>query len=332
MRWMLGYLIGIYLYLLSDMILSFIISLPMGLYLLSFSIFGKECGRTAKNEKFVWRNCHFSVFPVAIFGKPYIKEKEDLFFAFSKLIINAVIFVSIFLFVMIKNKVGIFGMGFVSGITAGSAFCAIIYLVLSFIKILKGDNRILYKLTNAELEKLKNGTSFSQINIYPEMAANKKINRTFRATQWNFCCYNALDKHDYVALGNYLRQMDELLKGPNGYDTFISYTLCYYHIIFYSSYINPNRINAMKFYGVIKDRLESDMEPNGRRVLAYYQLYIMNRPDLAAVTIDQAEQAIIKRTGDDIFTQAELKLEKRLINEIKDNIRRTNEAVNKLPI
>ena len=65
MRWMLGYLIGVYLYLLSDMILSFIISLPMGLYLLSFSIFGKECGRTAKNEKFVWRNCHFSVFPAS---------------------------------------------------------------------------------------------------------------------------------------------------------------------------------------------------------------------------------------------------------------------------
>ena len=151
-------------------------------------------------------------------------------------------------------------------------------------------------------------------------------NKNIRAIQWSLCCYNALDKGDYKALAGYLSQIDDMLKLPNGYNKFIGYTQCYYHIIFYSSYINPNKANAIKFYNVIKERLESDMDPCGRRVLAYYQYYVLSRPDLAIVTINQAEEALAKRAGTNVFTDAEYRFEKDLIEKIKTNMANDSEA------
>ena len=70
---------------------------------------------------------------------------------------------------------------------------------------------------------------------------------------------------------------------------------------------------------MIKFRLEADMEPAGRRVLAAFQLYIMNRPDLAAASITQAEQ-FLDNHEDSFLEDAELKLERKLIDELKSKI------------
>ena len=60
------------------------------------------------------------------------------------------------------------------------------------------------------------------------------------------------------------------------------------------------------------------MDPNGRRVLAAYQLMILNRPDLAAVTLYQAEEAFYHLPK--VYTEAEVELDKKFIAELKNRL------------
>ncbi len=324
--WAIGYFVGLYLYFVIDIILSFIIGKITGMYMMSFSLFGKEGGRASRTDSFTWRKCRFSLIPTYVFGKPRLSSKEDFIYTFTKQIINILLFGGFFLYVMMSFNTGYLVKNIMRGMSGGTFMFSIVILLATLFGVFTGDNKTLYKLNRAELEKLWNGSSFSEINIYPGLAADKSGNKSIRAIQWSLCCYNAMEKGDYNALANYLRQMDEMLKTPNGYNKFIGYTQCYYHIIFYSSYINLNKANAIKFYDVIKERLESDMDPNGRRVLAYYQYYVLNRPDLAIVSINQAEEALAKRTGSDVFTDAEYRFEKKLIEEIKTHMANDSEA------
>ncbi|MBR6402499.1 MAG: hypothetical protein IKS48_03865 [Eubacterium sp.] len=80
---------------------------------------------------------------------------------------------------------------------------------------------------------------------------------------------------------------------------------------------NPN--NAMKFYEKIRPILETDMDLNGRRVLAYFQYYVLKRPDLAEITLAQADKA--EENVKAVLSKTEQKYEQKLIEELRENMR-----------
>ena len=97
-----------------------------------------------------------------------------------------------------------------------------------------------------------------------------------------------------------------------------------YGLIFQSmnSTVNMNLSTIFHLRGVnftIRNELERDMDPNGRRVLAYYQYYIMKNPELADKTIREAEAALTNEESL-IFSKAELDLERKLIRQLRVNM------------
>lgn len=55
-------------------------------------------------------------------------------------------------------------------------------------------------------------------------------------------------------------------------------------IIFYYSYINRNAEKAVYYFGEAEDDLKHDMDSNGRRVMAYYEYYILGQREQAKKT------------------------------------------------
>ena len=129
---------------------------------------------------------------------------------------------------------------------------------------------------------------------------------------------------NFNALNGIVRQLDLALRkhGPNS--DYIETTLDvygYYDILFYSSYVNQNHNHAVRIYNLIKPTLDADKDANGRRVKAYYEFYVMNQSQQASITLNQAIEAL--RDIDTVInTKAEIDLERRLIEELQDNMTR----------
>ena len=322
MLWFIGYFFGLYLYVVMDILLSLIVGKSMGMSLLVINIFGNEGRRIYSKEKLKWTKGRFYLFPSAFYGKKFISKSEDFYFTVIKLVVSTAIFLGLAIYLNLKYKAGIWGRGFTLGISDGTVLFSLVVCFLTIKRYISSTNKELCDRIYEQKDILWGGSEFGKIKVYPELAADNRNNRAFRLMEYTFCCLNALDRGDYNTLGGYLRQVDEMLvnKSTSGkYDVSFPYTSLYYMIIYYSACINPNRANAIKFYEMIKFRLEADMEPAGRRVLAAFQLYIMNRPDLAAASITQAEQ-FLDNHEDSFLEDAELKLERKLIDELKSKI------------
>ena len=257
-----------------------------GYFLMRIRIFNSEGYRINPEKKLEWRrSSKFMLYPVAAYAKlPYSAEEEE-----KKLAI------------IVDTIMGILTMVY------GILICSMYWGV---------NNRF-----QEAVKQLKNGATFEQLELSQEGLDNPKIRGNVKCAYLSLCWYKAYSLMNYQAMGMYCKMMDTELKklGSGVYPADSLYDGYYGIIIFYSTYINPNYTNAIRFYNIVRKNLETDMEANGRRILAYYQFYVLKRPELAAITISQAEQAL-DASNDSIMTPAEINLERKLIDELRNNM------------
>lgn len=320
--YVLGSFIGLYLAFFIGAGIQILVGMAMGLTLFHFSVYGIEFRRSGFKDKFQFTKSRFKILPLVMCTKKNLTEKEDLIYTGICGLLKLILFGGLFMLYVIPHKKDMDyyrGVQFLCGMFTGMLIYAISYIVLYILVIAKGSNNNLMKVNRRAFDQLWAGASFSELDINPAYAEDKSIGKLMRCSHLNLCCGRALEQGDYNGLTNIVRKLDEILYMVNDYDRFEAYTGCYYQILFYSTYINQNIQNAMKFYNIIGQRLESDMDPNGRRILAYYQYYILKQPDKAEVSLRQAEEAI-NNMQDSFFTKAEIDLEKKFIKELKFNM------------
>lgn len=321
---LLGILIGIEIFQIFYFAVNSLISKMFGQTLVRFRIFSFEGKRTKKDQKLEWsKNNKFVPYPSAFYGKLDLQIHEDeerktvyVILAVLGVVVMTYSAVICTMFWGVNNPSGKLFMG--------SAFGVIAFLVVFIYAVLNTtskENKILLDRYDTAIRQLQDGATFEQLVLPLDGLDNPKIRDNVKCAYLNMCALKDIALRDYNHLSNIVRRLDAcLLKMGNGsYTRDTMYYRFYYPIIFYSTYINPNYSNAIRFYNIIKDSLESDMDANGRRVLAYYQYYIVKRPDLAAVTLGQAEQALENFNGNPI-TQAEINTERILIEELRNNM------------
>jgi hypothetical protein len=273
------------------------------------------------DDKLSWTMGDVHILPSASVIKKSMTEKEHYTVNIIHMFLLLFLYGGLFLIhVAVYRNVILSDMAtLVRELLLGGLVFAVIHIIFWIgVNAKPSNSRVLVKNLNA-INELNQGARYADLDLDPSYIRDKSINKGLRATHINLCCSKALETENYELLGSYMYDIDQMLWIYNQYSKENFYTPCYYHILFFSTYINPNVQNAMKFYNVIKDELEKDMDPNGRRVLAYYQYYIMRNPELADKTIRAAEDALAKyELG--WFSKAEIELERKLIRQLRVNM------------
>lgn len=293
-------------------------------------IFGKTGRKKKEDSSYTWSNDKFVFLPVFVLNMDLQDDIDSKMKKLNMSMYLVLLFLSsIYAFVILY----FFWMNpqFGPTILRASAWMVLINAVLSFFKhlytvFIKGED--LASFTRNKMMSIKNGSTFEQLDMSIPDGMFEKGSRKDKVLYLHLCYCKALWMKNFTALNNLVRQMDLALRkhGANTeytYDTMSVFG--YYDILFYSSYVNHNAAHAVRIYNIFKPRLEADMDPNGRRVLAYYQFYVQKQAQEASITLNQAIEALHKAEMDpdrNDVTQAEIDLERRLIEELQDNMTR----------
>ena len=107
-----------------------------------------------------------------------------------------------------------------------------------------------------------------------------------KTTKYDLLLYENLRFMQKLSLGLYseLLPIVEFLEGNLTKGYIRSEASVYCAIIFYYSYINRNAEKAVYYFGEAEDDLKHDMDSNGRRVVAYYEYYILGQKEQAKKT------------------------------------------------
>ena len=321
-----GLFVGLEMYYIITAIITIIVSKSAGMFLSGVKIFNKQGIRTNPESEMKWiKSDKFSIVPMIGYSKLGISAEEDKKNTVTIEIIMGLIVMIYAIFSCsqfwgVRSGIGSFFMG--------STFSMIIMMgvvVFYSIKLMNDESAVLQNKYNAIIAQLRSGATFEQIDIPMNMVLSPKVRGEIKCAFLNLDFYKTLSRRDYVALGNITRRLDQELKelGRGTYTKEALHIGFYYPIIFYSTYLNPNHANAIRFYNIAKTVLEADNDPNGLRVKAYYQLYVLKKPELAAITASQAEQGL--NNGDcPAMVPAEREMERRLIEELRDNMMKMN--------
>ncbi|MDE6024136.1 MAG: hypothetical protein K2G45_01645 [Lachnospiraceae bacterium] len=104
-----------------------------------------------------------------------------------------------------------------------------------------------------------------------------------KTTKYDILMYEGLRFMQKLYLGFYseLLPIVEFLEGNLTKGYIRSEAPVFYTIIFYYSYINRNAEKAAYYFGEAEDDLKHDMDSDGRRVMAYYEYYILGQKEQA---------------------------------------------------
>ena len=291
-------------------------------------IFGKA-GRKKKGEDhYTWSNDKFTLLPLLVLN---MDLEEGIDSKFKRLniamylvnILLAGLYAFVILYFFWKNP------RFGPRILRESAWIVLGTGILSLIRQLyvmyiKGED--LASFTRTKILALMSGATLEQMDMSIPDGMFEKGSRKDKVLYLHICYLKALWMKNFAALNNLVRQMDIALRkhGANSeytYDTMSNFG--YYDILFYSTYVNHNASHAIRIYNLIKPTLEADMDPNGRRVLAYYQFYVLKQAQEASITLNQAIDGLhdwdIGIDGNQT-TKAEMEVERRLIEELQNNM------------
>ncbi|MBR6403493.1 MAG: hypothetical protein IKS48_08945 [Eubacterium sp.] len=318
-----GLLVGLEIFGILQSIVTTIISKMSGMFLMSVGIFSIRGTRTYETEKLKWsRKAQFSITPVVTYGKVSVTAEElrKTTITIESFLGLIVMIYSVFVcsqFWGVRNSSSTFFMS--------TAFMMIICLIAharSFIKNFNKENLGLINRYADILDQLRNGATYEQIQV-PVIDNNSKCSGSLKCAFLTLSYNKAFVLKDYANLGKITRMIDTELRtmGKGSYTTEPTCIGFYYLIIFYSTYINPNYANAIRFYNIVKRDLEADTNTDGLIVKAYYQFYIMKRPEMAAITISKAEQALDDRVNPNLVP-AEIDMERKLIEELRNNMTR----------
>lgn len=297
-----------------------------GAWISSVRIFGKNGQKNSRDASRIWHRDKFVFLPKVILQvspeEGYAEEIKRMNTIMNLLTFMLLgIYAFVFLFLTWREY------SFWATCLKYSAFFAVVETVILFIKFINYKLSKGYQLETIcqeRLNELKNGAAFENLNMSVPDGVIEKADRKGKIFYYHLCFCKSLVNKNYTALNGIVRQIDAALrkKGPNS--GYVDERLCsigYYDILFYSTYINPNPGHAQRIYYFIRTILEADMDVNGRRVLAYYQFYIQKQFQAASITVNQAVNAL-QTIDPEIFTQAELNLERSLLEELQDNMTR----------
>lgn len=131
-----------------------------------------------------------------------------------------------------------------------------------------------------------------------------------KTTKYDLLLYENLRFMQKLSLGLYseLLPIVEFLEGNLTKGYIRSEASVFYTIIFYYSYINRNDEKAVYYFGEAEDDLKHDMDSNGRRVMAYYEYYILGQKEQAKKTAMDGLKVIDKFSICDEEREQERKL------------------------
>ncbi len=137
---------------------------------------------------------------------------------------------------------------------------------------------------------------------------------SLKTTRYDLLLYENLRFMQKLSLGLYneLLPIVEFLEDNLMQGYMRSEGSVYGAIIFYYSYINRNEKKAAYYFGKAEDDLRHDMESDGRRVMAYYEYYILGQKEQAVKTAMDGLKVIDKFS----ICDEERKMERKLLEYI----------------
>ncbi len=244
-----------------------------------------------------------------------LTEKEDIRYTVISLAIKSVIAVALGA-ICIVNGYGNFDMyeesleNFLMGIGLGLVFHTIYYFVYFLHYMITRKTRLMAFVKKIGKDYI-NGYPIEYMNLPPLESLNLKGNPFEKHMYQN---YRFMQK---LCQGSYQELIPIVLWTENNFEVeLMKYeTGSYYNLVFYYSYINHDLHKANKYFNAIKEELLNDMDSNGRRVLAYYQMYILRDPMIARATATDGLRVISQFSIGNAEKEFESKLLNNLINE-----------------
>lgn len=329
-----GMLLGAYI-----MALSILVTIRiMNLMLVQVRIFGKRGSRESHKEDMKWYKDKFILYPLLVYKdfslldkydtstpemmKAYLDETDKRRKIANFSTMGFVGVMASFYIVVICNNFW-YTRSFLAGFLMGSCFGLLLYLFLSAKSVISynnSNNLALRREINRLDKELLGGATYSQLESPISRINDKGVTKDVKLSLLYVAAMKAILRNDNKGLSNTIREIDTALR-KNGMGSEFKYEpmFCdyYYLILYFSSFVNVNGRNAFKIYNVIKNTLENDISMSGRRTLAYYQFCIMKKPELAAITISQAEEALLNADRETNY-KAQLEMEHFLIEQLRD--------------
>lgn len=200
---------------------------------------------------------------------------------------------------------------FVMGLAIGIVLFCIVDWVLLLKLLINKDNHLFYVVKKIGRD-LKNGYPIEYIDM-PQLES-----MPHKRTPLDENYYQSMRFMQKLYMGNY----GELMPIVNWYENHLimdvqKYQIpSYGNVVFYYSYISQNPDKARVYYDRAREELENDVDANGRRILAYYQLYILKNPAKAR----EFAQAGLNVLNVGCLSQIERNLEEKLLNNLLEII------------
>ena len=301
-----GGLIGIILFSYINSLANVIACKCTSFFVMHVKLLGKTGYRRRKTKPLKWIKCKFSLFCYVTGGfevKDYTEQDNRNYKIIT--IVGTVIPAVLIAAFPVLNAI-VYGAGlitFTGGIGTGMLIFLILY-ISGIIKAMNKDMRAYMDTCRVAMLQLKEGYSYNQLSLPTGLLSVKKVNTYSRSRYLTLLSMKAISQKDYTMLNGYIRELDLTFKGgrPNGIFVYNElYLDGYMLIMYYSTFINPNLPNAQKIYNLIKDGLVFLNDTPEIIILAYYQFYVMKRPDLAALTVNQARENIAYAGENEMF-------------------------------
>lgn len=290
------------------------VQLPMGFKIknLKFlvwdiSYINGEYRRTTRN---------FTPFCQHTFIKFGITDKEDMVATTITMAVETIVTIIIFLFSFnwAKDYFDIWEddiYTFVMGIAIGVVFQMVVKWSLYIWFLATKDKQLIYFMKNI-VKECERGYDFETMNLPELEKLELKSTKIHRHNYQNMRYEQKMVTESYAELAPIVNWFES-----NFEKDFAQYEApSYANVVFYYSFISPNIQKAMKYYNIAREELENEVDSNGRRVLAYYQLYVMKKPALARETAI----AGLKVLNLGMALEVERQLEKKLLNQILETI------------
>lgn len=323
-----GLFLGLLLYSVIRSTVVFVSGKAAGFYLASFNLFGFHYMRAVPTEPLKKHKGKFTIFPSLIMSKINLDPKEDKRLAITEAVIHIIVvaIISVIIcYLWVVPSIGgrkPFYLTFHAGIVESMVLMsfALLFVTLNIIGNAETQLRNEY---NAAIKNLRDGFGYAQLNISRQRIQGITLSDSIKILYLDMCFNVALEKKDVQEMSAVLRELDPILTKDSTLSNMkragLPYQGAYYSVLLFSSYIRTHQGNAMRYYQYIKEFIEEDMDFNGRTILAFYNYRILNRSDVAAELLIQAENNLI--TADELkFPRASKNLYKRLIEELKDSL------------
>lgn len=306
-------ILSTYVYGVYSILLGSIMGFRMERLSVLFITFVREQERmVVKFDKF-FLNCNLEM-KMKVFN-----EKKDKLFCYlvAALMLLSSIGVAILMY-FYGNKTDELIKAVQDGIVAGFAAFAIytLYVTISVVK-----SKLRYRC-NAYMKQLKGGAGYEELDFSLEeikrpkdMNEKKDVETLFRCTLLWMYHFKAYVEGDFETLREIVALKKEYL--PMNFQR--PYFGCLGSIVFYHTYIEPDMNEARKYYNIAPDLFVQDSDVNGRRILAYYQYYVLDNVALAKQTLEQAKYQL-EHADRTQFHEASLRLEREFIQKLEKEI------------